>query len=84
VSSPKEKKNNPPITGLKIYIRVFPKIKVPQNGWSMMEIPIRMDDLGVPLFLETPIYIYYRKMRKSQLVVLDYWKVFCSRQDHGK
>ena len=50
----------------------------------MMEIPIRMDDLGVPLFLETPIYIYYRKMRKSQLVVLDYWKVFCSRQDHGK
>ena len=24
----------------------------------MMENPIQMDDLGVPLFLETPIYIY--------------------------
>ena len=24
-----------------------------------MENPIKMDDLGVPLFLETPIYIYY-------------------------
>ena len=34
---------------------MFPKIGVPQNGWSIMEHPIRMDDLEVPLFLETPI-----------------------------
>ena len=36
-------------------IWVFPKIGVPQNGRFIVENPIKMDDLGVPLSLEIPI-----------------------------
>ena len=51
--------------GMKCFpvIWVFPKIRVPQNGWFTMEIPIKMDDLGVPPFSETPGYVGIKTMR---------------------
>ena len=35
------------------------KIGVPQNRWFIMQNLIKMDDLGVPLFSETPIDTQY-------------------------
>ena len=41
---------------------VFPKIRVPQNGWFVMENPIKTDNLGgktTPIFGSTPKWSYY-------------------------
>ena len=46
-----------------------------------MEIPIKMDDLGVPLFLETPIHARWLGAKPQvrwifQLAMVVYWSVY--------
>ena len=55
------------------FIWVCPKIAIPENGWFIVENPIKMDDLGVPLFLEIPISqlcLQYLKVPKMERIAV--------------
>ena len=43
------------------------KNMLPQNGWFIIENPIKMEDLGVPLFSETPKCIWTQFFHGSAL-----------------
>ena len=36
----------------------FPKMEVPKNRWFIKDNPTKMEDLGVPLFWETSIFLH--------------------------
>ena len=55
---------------------MFLTIGVPQNAWFIMENPINMDDLGLPLFLETPIWADVAKELRVPFYSEDFAKEF--------
>ena len=56
---------------------VFPKIGVPQNGWFLLENPIKMDDLGEnPLFSETSIVSILRRVSQTSRASVKFFESF--------
>ena len=78
----KTEKKKKPLKGLPIIIWVFPKIVVPQNGWFMMEHPIKMGWFGgkTHYFRKPPFSLLRAARRRANLVVAPpNWQPSCAR-----
>ena len=53
---------------------VFPKIAIPQNGWFLMENPIKMDDLGVPIIFGNTHVFLALSFPQCQVLAWTLWR----------